>query len=215
MDRRALLLGSIPALLIAGYAGSGFLSPKSDLELLEDSDLLLFPRDPEQTAGGKAPFIDRGAMVMPFARFAVSAVVLSARAYDLGDDSQGKALPFDLALGWGPMSSPWVISHVDIFQRGRFYFWYVPGGSPIQPSDVITSSSNMHIFPADTEIEKRLSGLGRGSMVRLEGWLADIEIDGRKIRSSRNRIDTGPGACEIVVVERLLIGASEIRAASS
>ncbi|MEP1318376.1 MAG: hypothetical protein ABJK83_17380, partial [Parasphingorhabdus sp.] len=129
-----------------------------------------------------------------------------------GDDFQGEALPMDLALGWGPMSSPWVIKHVDISQRGRFYFWWIPRGAPIGARDVIRSSSNMHIFPANEAIEKKVSEVQHGDMVRLVGWLVDLEIGGRTIRSSRKRTDTGPGACEIVLVERILVGAAEISA---
>ena len=70
----------------------------------------------------------------------------------------------------------------------------------------------MHICAADPALRDRLIALRRGDFIRIEGWLTDAEIGGLRLRSSRHRRDSGPGACEIVLVERLLKGAAEIGA---
>ncbi|MEP3667924.1 MAG: hypothetical protein ABJN42_14465, partial [Roseibium sp.] len=74
MNRRAVLLGSLPLFIGGALMGAKAMRPKSDLELLADADMLLFPEDPVQGRGDRPSFADRGAWVMPFATFSVSAV---------------------------------------------------------------------------------------------------------------------------------------------
>ena len=56
------------------------------------------------------------------AKYDIKARVLSRNNFSLGKES--KLSPFDLALGWGPMSDQNVIDKLKITQRDRWYFWH-------------------------------------------------------------------------------------------
>jgi hypothetical protein len=59
----------------------------------------------------------------------------------------------------------------------------------------------MHMVPANSNAASALDSLHTGQLVRLDGWLVEIDgDDGWRWRSSLSRGDTGNGACEIVLV---------------
>jgi hypothetical protein len=75
------------------------------------------------------------------------------------------------------------------------------------PRDVIeTHSANMHMIPADAEIESQLKSIRPGNMVHLKGLLVEVTSkEGFRWKSSLTRADTGGGACELIVVESLYV----------
>jgi hypothetical protein len=67
-------------------------------------------------------------------------------------------------------------------------------------------SANMHIIPAGDPIEKELMRIRKGHIVRLGGYLVQVNApDGWSWRSSLTRSDTGGGACEVVLVDRIAV----------
>jgi hypothetical protein len=139
--------------------------------------------------------------VKPLARFSLSARVLSRADY--GWDTESKLAPVDLALGWGRMSDSAVLAKIDIWQSGRFYFWRV-GEFPIPEREIIESSANMHLIPADKTVQHEIERTRVGDIVSFDGFL--VEVDGPnhyRWISSLTRSDTGAGACELVWVEKL------------
>jgi hypothetical protein len=128
--------------------------------------------------------------------------VLSTEHYRHGREAE--LAPVDLALGWGPMAEDAVLEALDISQSGRFFFWRAEA-FPIPRRDIETHSANMHMIPANPEIDRRLREVRAGDVIRLRGYLVRVEAaDGWQWRSSLTRADTGAGACELVLLEALL-----------
>ncbi|MEM7730713.1 MAG: hypothetical protein AAF311_15835, partial [Pseudomonadota bacterium] len=121
--------------------------------------------------------------------------------------------PFDLALGWGPMSDKDLLQHLSISQGGRFYRWRYSDTLPLAQSVVVRSSANMHIVPANDQVARQLRRIERGDVVTFKGKLINIEHpDGWRWRTSTHRRDTGNGAYEIVLVEELTIRSGLVKA---
>jgi len=74
------------------------------------------------------------------------------------------------------------------------------------PQAVIAHSANTHVIPADSLVARQLSHLRPGQVVTLSGELVDAKRqDGASIHTSLVRTDTGPGACEIMLVREVEI----------
>jgi hypothetical protein len=137
----------------------------------------------------------------PLADFQIEARVLGRRDYRTGVEAQ--LSPMDLALGWGRMADPEVLSSIRISQSGRFYRWRVEE-FPIPRREIERSSANMHLIPVDADVARTLGRISRDDHVRLAGYLVNVDrADGWRWRTSLTRDDTGHGACEIVLVTRV------------
>ena len=114
--------------------------------------------------------------------------------------------PIDLALGWGAMSDQAVLDRITITQGSRWYFTRYDLPAPISDQGIINNSSNMHMVPANPWVLKKLKDVRRGNLVRLKGFLVDIDSDsGFRWRTSLRRDDTGNGSCELFYVEDIYI----------
>lgn len=168
---------------------------------------VIAPDNPVQTnfAAPQATIAFKDAVLHPLAKFSVTARVLSRENYhfDAGSDLS----PTDLALGWGRMSDTSVLRHIDISQGGRFFYWQVQQ-FPIPRQEIDTHSSNMHMLPANAMVAHQLKRVRAGDVVTIDGLLVEADkAGGWRWRSSLTRDDTGDGACEVVYVENLSIGA--------
>src|SRR5690606_33186887 len=109
--------------------------------------------------------------------------------------------PIDLALGWGRMAEDAVLDQLEIRQGGRWYRYRWRERPPIPPEEIVRSSANMHLIPADEAVAAALRRVEAGQRVRLDGWLVEVASqDGWRWRSSLTREDSGAGACELVYV---------------
>ena len=108
--------------------------------------------------------------------------------------------PTDLALGWGRMADEAVLAQLEISQGGRWYRYRWRDQPPIPTDEIIRSSANMHVVPADEAVAGALGRIKARQHVRIDGWLVRIDAaDGRwHWRSSLSREDSGDGACELV-----------------
>jgi len=137
--------------------------------------------------------------IKPLATFSLSARVLSSANYRW--DSGAALAPVDLALGWGRMSDSAILHKMEISQSARFFYWRVHE-FPIPEREIIESSANMHLIPADAIIERQIKRARIGDVVSLDGYLVEAAgPGGYKWVSSLTRNDTGAGACELVWVE--------------
>jgi hypothetical protein len=138
------------------------------------------------------------------AGFQLRARVLSREDYRWGTDAD--LSPVDLALGWGVMSDQAVLDRIEITQGTRWYFTRYELPAPIPDEAIIRHSSNMHMVPANTKVEKKLKKIRRGDIVNARGFLIDVDHDsGFLWRTSMTREDTGNGSCEIFYVEQFEI----------
>ncbi|MCW8810006.1 MAG: hypothetical protein OQJ93_11725 [Ignavibacteriaceae bacterium] len=135
------------------------------------------------------------------AEYEIKARVLSRNNFSLGIESE--LSPFDLALGWGPMSDQSVIDKIDISQRNRWYNWY-SDNLPIPKKEVSLNSANVHIIPQNETIEEKFEKVYKGSLVEMKGYLVKVtKADGWRWISSLKRDDTGGGSCELFWVEEI------------
>jgi hypothetical protein len=153
---------------------------------------------------GAGPSMRRGKFTLEVrASFELTARVLSREDYEY--DDLAPIVPVDLALGWDRMSENEVLKKIRISQSNRFYYWYVDD-FPIPRREIEESSANMHMIPADADVERALHNVHSGQVVHIEGFLVDARRDdGRTWQTSRSRDDTGAGACEIVYVESITV----------
>lgn len=141
--------------------------------------------------------------IKPLAKFSLSARVLSRADYRW--DTQAQISPTDLALGWQRMSDSSILDKVDISQSGRFYYWRVKE-FPIPEREIIESSANMHMIPADASVAGALARARVGDVVSFDGYLVEADWpNGGKWKSSLTRSDIGDGACELVWIEHFAI----------
>lgn len=167
---------------------------------------MLAPDAPRQVDIAQVhPFALKDFEVTPLANFEITARVLSRADYQL--DPESSISPTDLALGWGRMSDSSVLDRLKIGQSSRWYtyHWDAPG-PPIPLDEIIRSSSNMHMIPADKTVAAMLRKVRPGDEVHLSGELIQAKRkDGAVWRSSMSRTDSGDGACEVVYVQSLVL----------
>lgn len=164
---------------------------------------VLVPSVPEQSNYRKDPAeirMDKW-QIQPVAEYRVDARVLEIQDYDEYDIDE--LVPLDFLLGWGPMSDSAVIQKLDLGISNRYATWRWWGSAPL-PKDVISEhASNHHLLPATPAIRQQLQSVRVGDIITLRGELVNIRSStGREqFRSSLTRKDSGPGACEVMLVK--------------
>jgi hypothetical protein len=158
---------------------------------------VLAPDDPLQQELDGAAAIDHGAFhLRPRAQFRAKVRVLHRENYSFGE--LARLVPTDFAVGWGPMSDSAVLAGIDISQANRFYFWSTRDW-PVDRATIESHSANWHVIPENSRVADVLDDLRTGSVVELTGRLVDVEGTEARMVTSLSRIDTGAGACEILL----------------
>jgi len=133
------------------------------------------------------------------ATYQLTARVLAREPYHF--DAMSDLVPEDLALGWGPMSDNSVLRTIEISQSNRFYYWRASSATRLARETIISHSANTHVIPQTPAIARALARLRPGEVVTLSGELVDaVRDDGRSLKTSLVRTDTGAGACEVMLV---------------
>lgn len=203
---RWLWITLVAALLALFWAASGGDPPRPAVSAGGQLDCPTLPAPerlgtPLQVDVGDAPLFElSGHQMRPLAAFALEARVL--RREDYRFDRGAAISPTDLALGWGRMAEPSVYQQLDISQSGRWYHYrWGAQGPPIPLDEIIVSSANMHLVPADAAVAAAIDRVRPGQAVRLRGWLVEVhDAEGGSWRSSLSRSDSGNGACELIYV---------------
>jgi len=167
------------------------------------ADGTLVAVDPAQTAPRDATPIARGDYTLkPLADYTIEARVLSRADYAF--DAGSALSPTDFALGWQRMSDSAVIAQLDIEQSARFYSYRWRGEPPLPPREIVRSSANVHLIPADADVKRSLDRVRVGTIVTLRGELVEAtRADGWRWTSSLTREDSGAGACELMLVREV------------
>ena len=193
-----------PILLVA-LATAGLWQGFNSWQLrpVHPADGPIAPDDPRQTDVEAAQVTTLGRWrLTPRARYDITARILGREDYHF--DGLSDLIPEDLALGWGPMSDNRVLQAFEITQGARFYSWRPRRLLPIPQQAVIEHSANTHLIPADAVVARQLKRLRVGQVVHLNGYLVNgLRDDGAYITTSLTRSDTGPGACEVMLVEEV------------
>ncbi len=141
--------------------------------------------------------------IQALAGYKIKARVLSRNNFSMGKESD--LSPFDLALGWGPMSDQMIIDKIEISQRNRWYHWQTEN-APIQVTEISLNSANVHIIPKDDDIEDKFDEVYKGSLIEMNGYLVKVSTaEGWSWVSSLRRNDTGGGSCELLWVDDLTV----------
>lgn len=173
-------------------------------EIVHEPGVLVTELPLQRNVTGFEPIILDEYRLTPRAEFNIRARVLSRENYSWGSESD--LSPVDLALGWKAMSDQSVLDRITITQGSRWYFTRYELPAPIGDQAIINNSSNMHMVPANKWILKKLREVRRGDLVRLKGFLVDIDGDaGFYWRTSLRRDDTGQGSCELFYVNDIYI----------
>lgn len=137
------------------------------------------------------------------AEYSIKARVLSRNNFSVGKESE--ISPFDLALGWGPMSDQSIIDKIDISQSNRWYRWKADV-LPIPAGEISLNSANVHIIPKDDNVKEKFGKVYKGSLIEMNGYLVEITTaDGWRWKSSLKRDDTEGGSCELFWVEDIAV----------
>jgi hypothetical protein len=194
--RTALIIALAAAGLMQGYG-------RWQLRPAHPPDGQIAPDDPLQTDARDAAVTAHGRWrLTPRARYDITARILSREDYYF--DLLSDLIPEDLALGWGPMSDNRVLRAFEVTQGARFYSWMPRQALPIPRQDVIEHSANTHVIPADAAVGRQLKHLRVGQVVHMTGLLVNaVRDDGAYINTSLTRSDSGPGACEVLLVEEV------------
>ena len=100
------------------------------------------------------------------------------------------------------MADPAVVRQLDISQGRRWYFYRWRDAPPIPLQEIIESSANMHLIPANAAVEKTLRKAREGASIRLTGQLVQAAAaSGWRWTRSLTRTDSGANSCELVFVE--------------
>lgn len=151
-------------------------------------------------------FAARGVTLNERARYDLTVRLLRKERYRI--DGGASIAPWDLAVGWGPMSDSQILDRLEITQSGRFFYWRMrdPARFPMSPHDLIASAGQIHAIPADATVESQLASVRRGQILTLHGYLVDVRgPHGFRWNTSLTREDTGDGACEIMWIEAIEI----------
>ena len=167
---------------------------------LHAPDGVLAEADPQQSNIADGEKLQMGHWTLTVrATYQLTARVLAHEHYHF--DAMSDLVPEDLALGWGPMSDNSVLRTIDISQSNRFYYWHASAATRLTREAIISHSANTHVIPQTRAIAILLARLRPGEVVTLSGELVDaVRDDGRWIKTSLVRTDTGAGACEVMLV---------------
>lgn len=141
----------------------------------------------------------RGFALTALAEYALQARVLHTKRYW---DDGARLVPYDVALGWGPMSDQAVLDGLEIDQGHRFFFYEWRQAPPIPEKEIASHAANNHLIAANDDVAKTIRQLRAGQVVKLRGYLVQAtKPDGFSWMTSLSRTDTGGGACELFYVE--------------
>jgi hypothetical protein len=145
--------------------------------------------------------------MIPSAEYKISGLVVSKKTYSSGWD--GELSPVDLAIAWGKLADPENGRYITYSQGYRWYHYKWKEGAPVDPSYIISHSSNSHIIPANKNIYRAIKTIKRKDRVVLKGYLVNIRGTHRgqtvTWNTSLSRTDTGNGSCELFYVSHVRI----------
>lgn len=142
-------------------------------------------------------------------KFKIEARVVSAKRYAWDDMSS--VMTHDLGVAWGTISETKNFNQIKWDQSNRFLIYSIYENiiPKLGGLDYINSHvANIHLIPKDWTIEATLNKIKDYDIVTIEGYLTDVTKGNKKVYTSDSRTDNGPGACEVIYVEKVNIKVS-------
>ncbi len=148
------------------------------------------------------------------AYYDITGIVVSVRDY-WGFGAYDTLVPRDVCLIWGDLVETYQRRDAE-FSQGERNCKPKIHGMDIEDLDAarvrgglgntmyaLHEFSNNHIIPSTPEIRNQIFGLGIDDVVRLTGYLVQVEYNGIILDSSLSREDFGNGACEVFYVTKV------------
>ena len=162
---------------------------------------VLVPRPPVQAdiPPFRLPEIE-GWQFDAIAKYDLRGRVLGTKRYYSGANAD--IVPYDVAVSWGRMSDSAILDKLGISMSNRFFFYEWENSPPLSAEELKSSAANNHIIAANADVRKTIRNLRRGHIIQFQGYLVNAIKPGEGTwNSSRQRDDTGNGACEVFYVE--------------
>ena len=150
--------------------------------------------------------------IQPRFSYDISALVVSLHHSDTWWDYIHKQFSdninlMDLCVVWGGNAQSGAYKRIS-FSNNQFECHWGASSQEAWSAFNQAEASNNHMVTDDPEVAKTLRSIRIGDQVRVQGYLVDYTVikDGKALGtrvSSDNRIDTGPGACEVLYVESI------------
>lgn len=158
-------------------------------------------------------------VISPLYYYEISGKVVSVRKWRKWEESDfpiwKEIFPIDFGLVWGKLTDEKYAQYVKFSHRpaSRFLHWrykFPTEGPSLSEEYMSKHFSNNHLSPANETIKYALHKVKKGDLVRIEGWLMEMDLykSGQKIssaRSSTTREDVWGGACESIYVKKIQI----------
>lgn len=162
------------------------------------------PESPKQSELYRSESFNHNSFkIIPKAKINLEARVLSIKNYYF--DQYADLSTKDVVFGWGPMSDEDNLDNLLVRQSDRSFYWEMTK-PPIEQSKMWQNASNMHLIPSNNTIKENLEQLRKGHVVRIEGYLVDVESNkGWQWKTSLSRDDIGNGSSELVWINNLTI----------
>jgi len=160
------------------------------------------PNKPEQsTAFGIEKINYKNHSIIPMATFSIEARVLAKKRYYY--DQASDIAPYDMVLGWGPMSDERNLDHILIKQSNRKFSWEMTT-PPISTHEMHTHAANVHMIPSNPDLMDKLGDIRVGHVVNIKGYLVNVVSDeGWRKKTSLKRNDYGSGSTELLWIREL------------
>jgi hypothetical protein len=143
--------------------------------------------------------------IEPVAAYTISCVVISKRYHT--NTLEDKLSPVDLCVVWGALSEPENLEHIYSLQAGRWCSFRYTSELTVDQSYIENHIANMHLIPANENVNKAVKSIKEGQKIYMEGYLVKVFKYGQCIWvSSLSREDSGEGACEVFYVTKVRIG---------
>lgn len=127
--------------------------------------------------------------------------------------SVAKLSPMDFTVTWGRASDEPNVQAVNWQHSDRYAMCGLKQDFRLTTDYFFCHMANMHLIPADGEVEKALRGIRLGEFIRMKGYLVRVVYsDGTAWKSSLMRTDTEDGACEVMLVKSVdVLGPADLQ----
>lgn len=162
------------------------------------------PNQPvQQRTYGVKPISYQNYTFTPIARLDIEARILSKKKYY--EDQEAEFAPYDLVVGWGPMSDERNLDKILVKQSDRsFFFEMIEPPIPVQKMNKHTA--NLRLVTSEQATSEEIQDLRVGHVIRVKGFLVNVKDSGNwSTKTSLIRNDIGKEAAEIIWVNELTV----------
>ena len=182
---------------------------EKDFEIVESLSDLPDPIQESTTGEVELKMFGEDVKIEYVASYSISGRVIDVQSY-FGFNSKNKFSPRDIGLTWGFLSTEENSSKLAWTSVGdRYLSYYVQDKDWLESvggdDALISHFSNNHLIPSNDITKKLMKAIKKGDYVKIDGYLANVDYDGKKERweTSTTRTDEGSKGNEIIYVTNI------------